>query len=105
MVVDLGLPDMSGFELINRIRYDLGLKELRIVVYTGRELTREEEMELRRVSKASSSRKLNHWIDCSKKHRCSCIVAPIVYRRCSGENSKKSPLPTPCSKEDRPDHR
>jgi len=24
MVVDLGLPDMSGFELINRIRYDLG---------------------------------------------------------------------------------
>src|SRR5207244_10499369 len=50
MVVDLGLPDMSGFEVINRIRYDLGLKELRIVVYTGRELTREEEMEIRRVS-------------------------------------------------------
>ena len=52
MVADLGLPDMSGFELINRIRHELGLKELRIVVYTGRELTRDEEIELRRVSES-----------------------------------------------------
>jgi CheY-like chemotaxis protein len=52
MVVDLGLPDMTGFELINRIRHELDLKELRIVVYTGRELTREEEIELRRVSES-----------------------------------------------------
>ena len=50
VVMDLGLPDMTGFELIERIHRELGLKDLRIVIYTGRELTRHEENELRRVS-------------------------------------------------------
>jgi CheY-like chemotaxis protein/HAMP domain-containing protein len=42
MVLDLGLPDMSGFELIDRIKSDPLLAALPIIVYTGRELTREE---------------------------------------------------------------
>jgi CheY-like chemotaxis protein len=47
MVMNIGLPDMTGFELIQRIRRELKLNDLRIVLYTGRELTRREEMELR----------------------------------------------------------
>jgi CheY-like chemotaxis protein len=50
VVMDLGLPDMTGFELIERIQHELGLRDLRIVIYTGRELTRQEENELRRVA-------------------------------------------------------
>jgi CheY-like chemotaxis protein len=47
IVMNIGLPDMTGFELIERIRKELKLHDLRIVLYTGRELTRREEMELR----------------------------------------------------------
>ena len=50
VVIDLGLPDMTGYELIDRIRTELGLKDLRIVIYTGRDLTRQEETALRRVA-------------------------------------------------------
>jgi HAMP domain-containing protein/CheY-like chemotaxis protein/signal transduction histidine kinase len=50
MVLDLGLPDMPGAQLINKIRKDLGLSELPIVIYTGKELTRKQETELRKVA-------------------------------------------------------
>jgi CheY-like chemotaxis protein/signal transduction histidine kinase/HAMP domain-containing protein len=50
MVLDLGLPDMSGFELIERIRKQSNLVELPIVIYTGRELTPKQETELRRMA-------------------------------------------------------
>ena len=47
VVMNIGLPDMTGFELIERIRKELKLHDLRIVLYTERELTRREETELR----------------------------------------------------------
>ena len=50
MVLDLGLSDMSGFELIERIKKELGLFNLPIIIYTGKNLTRKEETELRRVA-------------------------------------------------------
>jgi CheY-like chemotaxis protein/HAMP domain-containing protein len=52
MVLDLGLPDMPGLALIEAIKTDLGLQDLPIVVYTGRDLTAEEETALRRVTEA-----------------------------------------------------
>jgi CheY-like chemotaxis protein len=52
MVLDLGLPDMSGFDFINRMKNDLGLHDIPIVVYTGRELSRKEETELKRMADA-----------------------------------------------------
>jgi CheY-like chemotaxis protein/signal transduction histidine kinase len=52
MVVDLKLPDMTGFELIEKIQKDLGRADLPIIVYTGKELTAKEETQLRRVADA-----------------------------------------------------
>jgi CheY-like chemotaxis protein len=52
MVLDLGLPDMSGTELIRRIREQHGAGGPPIIVYTGRELSRSQETELRRVAEA-----------------------------------------------------
>jgi HAMP domain-containing protein/CheY-like chemotaxis protein/signal transduction histidine kinase len=50
MVLDLKLPDMTGFELIEKLQKDLRRSDLPIVVYTGKELTRKEELHLRRVA-------------------------------------------------------
>jgi CheY-like chemotaxis protein len=46
----LGLPDMTGFELIERIKSEAGLQELPIIVYTGKELSKSDETELRRMA-------------------------------------------------------
>src|SRR6185437_4315081 len=50
MVLDLKLPDMTGFELIEQLQTDAAQTDLPIIVYTGKELTRREEMHLRRVA-------------------------------------------------------
>jgi CheY-like chemotaxis protein/signal transduction histidine kinase/HAMP domain-containing protein len=50
MVLDLGLLDMSGFELLEELRTRGRLVQLPVIVYTGRELSRREESELRRVA-------------------------------------------------------
>jgi len=46
MVLDLGLPDMSGFELLRKIDQDPQIKAPPVIVYTGRELSKEEDREL-----------------------------------------------------------
>ena len=48
VVLDLGLPDMSGFDLIERIKIEIG--NIPIIIYTGKELSHKEEMELRRLA-------------------------------------------------------
>ncbi|MDX2243695.1 MAG: HAMP domain-containing protein [Leptolyngbyaceae cyanobacterium bins.302] len=50
LVLDLVLPDMDGFSLIEQVKQDLNLTHLPIVVYTGKDLSLEEERELRRIS-------------------------------------------------------
>jgi hypothetical protein len=50
LVLDLGLPDMTGFELIEQIKQEVSLSKLPIIVYTGKELTRAEETELKRMA-------------------------------------------------------
>ncbi|HKR64241.1 MAG TPA: response regulator, partial [Thermoanaerobaculia bacterium] len=52
MVLDLGLPDMSGFDFINRMKNELQIHDIPIVVYTGRELSRKEETDLKRMADA-----------------------------------------------------
>ncbi|NJM70148.1 MAG: HAMP domain-containing protein [Scytonema sp. RU_4_4] len=50
VVLDLGLPDMSGFELIERIKQHPNGETLPIIVYTARELSRVEDTQLRRMA-------------------------------------------------------
>ncbi|MBO7745028.1 response regulator [Paenibacillus sp. MWE-103] len=50
MVLDLGLPDISGFELLDRIRGSEKLRELPIIIYTGRDLDKKEEIQLKKYA-------------------------------------------------------
>ncbi|HET6568829.1 MAG TPA: response regulator, partial [Rhodothermales bacterium] len=52
VVLDLGLPDMTGFELIEKVRGELKLPNLPIVVYTAKDLNRKEVSELNRLAEA-----------------------------------------------------
>ncbi|HYC33837.1 MAG TPA: response regulator, partial [Gemmatimonadales bacterium] len=52
MVLDLGLPDMTGFQLITRVKSEIGLRKLPTIVYTGKQLTRREDAELRRLAES-----------------------------------------------------
>ena len=52
VVLDLRLPDISGFDLLTEIQKELGLRDLPIVVFTGRELSEAEETELRQKAKS-----------------------------------------------------
>jgi CheY-like chemotaxis protein len=51
-VLDLRLPDMTGFDLLDRLQAEPNLREIPIVVFTGKQLTREEEARLRAVAKS-----------------------------------------------------
>ncbi|MFC1524336.1 response regulator, partial [Thermodesulfobacteriota bacterium] len=42
MILDIGLPDMTGFELLDILEKDPGIRIPPVIVYTGRELSREE---------------------------------------------------------------
>ena len=44
MVLDLGLPDMSGVDLLDKIRTNDAIKRVPVIIFTGRELTPEEKV-------------------------------------------------------------
>ena len=52
VVLDLKLPDISGFELLEAVQQDAQLRDTPIVVFTGRELSDEEAAELRKRAKS-----------------------------------------------------
>jgi CheY-like chemotaxis protein/signal transduction histidine kinase len=52
VVLDLKLPDMSGFEVLERIRDDAALADLPVVVFTGRELSPEEDARLYSIARS-----------------------------------------------------
>jgi CheY-like chemotaxis protein len=51
-VLDLRLPDMTGFELLEKVRAESVLNNVPIIVFTGKELTTAEEAQLRTVAKS-----------------------------------------------------
>jgi len=52
VVLDLRLPDMSGFELLEVFRDDPSLADLPVVVFTGRELSPEEDVQLHTMARS-----------------------------------------------------
>jgi CheY-like chemotaxis protein/HAMP domain-containing protein/GAF domain-containing protein len=52
VVLDLRLPDMSGFEVLDRLRDDPALCDTPVVVFTGRELTAEEDARLHTMARS-----------------------------------------------------
>jgi CheY-like chemotaxis protein len=52
MVLDLGLPDTTGFELLAEIKQDPSQQSLPIIVYTARDLTPQEESQLAESTKS-----------------------------------------------------
>ncbi|MBV8169856.1 MAG: response regulator, partial [Alphaproteobacteria bacterium] len=52
VVLDLRLPDMSGFEVLEEIKDDPDLTEIPVVVFTGRELSPEEDAQLHTIARS-----------------------------------------------------
>jgi CheY-like chemotaxis protein len=52
MVLDLRLPDMTGFELLERMHDQPSLGDVPVVVFTGRELSAAEQVQLKAMAKS-----------------------------------------------------
>jgi len=52
VVLDLRLPDMTGFEVLDRISQTTAWADLPVVVFTGRELSAEEDVQLRALARS-----------------------------------------------------
>jgi CheY-like chemotaxis protein len=52
VVLDLRLPDMSGFDILERIRDTPSLSELPVVVFTGKDLSPDEDARLRMLARS-----------------------------------------------------
>jgi HAMP domain-containing protein/signal transduction histidine kinase/CheY-like chemotaxis protein len=50
MVLDLKLPDTTGFKLLEQLKKDERFARLPVIVYTGQELTRREETRLKKYA-------------------------------------------------------
>jgi CheY-like chemotaxis protein len=52
VVLDLRLPDMTGFELLEKVQEETALNDIPVVVFTGKDLSADEELKLRTMAKS-----------------------------------------------------
>ncbi|HEX3651920.1 MAG TPA: HAMP domain-containing protein [Rhizomicrobium sp.] len=52
VVLDLSLPDMSGFDVLERMRLQHDLSDIPVVVFTGKELSPEEDLQLHSMARS-----------------------------------------------------
>jgi HAMP domain-containing protein/CheY-like chemotaxis protein len=50
MILDLGLPDMAGFDLLKKIKRQARHRDLPVIIYTGRDLSKQEEAQLKKYA-------------------------------------------------------
>jgi CheY-like chemotaxis protein len=50
IVLDLGLSDMNGLQLLEKMRSDKAMSQVPVIVYTGKDLSKTEEAELRQLA-------------------------------------------------------
>ncbi|MDZ4836079.1 MAG: HAMP domain-containing protein [Candidatus Melainabacteria bacterium] len=53
IVVSTTLPDMTGHEFVRRIRDDLGIMRLPVIVYAGRDFTVDEKVEVQKMGRVT----------------------------------------------------
>ncbi len=66
LVLDLGLPDMAGLELLELVRREVAPQGLRVVVHTARDLTPEEQAQLDLLAETTivkDVRSMEHLVD------------------------------------------
>jgi CheY-like chemotaxis protein len=52
IVLDLKLPKMTGFALLDHLKSDERLRDVPVIIHTGRQLTRRDETKLRRYAES-----------------------------------------------------
>jgi CheY-like chemotaxis protein/nitrogen-specific signal transduction histidine kinase len=50
IIIDLGLPDMNGFDLMEKIKANTDLEKIPVIVYTGKDLDKEEVARLNKLA-------------------------------------------------------
>ena len=50
IIIDLGLPDMTGIDLLEKIKADGTLNKIPVIVYTGKELSKQEASQLNKLA-------------------------------------------------------
>ncbi|HEY1007135.1 MAG TPA: response regulator, partial [Sphingobacteriaceae bacterium] len=50
IIIDLGLPDMGGIDLMEKLKADERLRKVPVIVYTGQDLSREETARLNKLA-------------------------------------------------------
>ncbi|GGG23024.1 response regulator [Paenibacillus abyssi] len=52
MVLDLGLSDISGFDLLEQVKTNRKLQTLPVIIYTGKELSKQDEQRLKHYAES-----------------------------------------------------
>ncbi|MGL1891075.1 MAG: response regulator [Spirochaetaceae bacterium] len=50
VILDLGLGDMSGYDLLDKIKNDEQISKTPVIIYTGRDLSSEQELQLKKYA-------------------------------------------------------
>ncbi|WP_114782661.1 response regulator [Botryobacter ruber] len=50
IIIDLGLPDMGGIDLLEKVKANSTLNKIPVIVYTGKELSKEEASRLNKLA-------------------------------------------------------
>lgn len=93
MILDLSLPDMTGFELLEILHGNKEYDSVPVIIYTGKELSRDEEAQLRKYAdriilktERSSERLLNeaslflHWLETTMPSQSAAVKDAIEHR-------------------------